>query len=136
MFNLYYHHHLSLFPSSTALTAPVVSIDTNGSITAGGMLTLTCRVNVVEGLTVQPDVMWVDSGGSAVTSSIIDVTVGGVMRNGKESTLGLEFSPLHTLHGGPYTCIATINIEPIGISDLNGNFSQIVIVQSKLYSEF
>ena len=102
---------------NTALNAPVVTIDTVGTPTAGEMLTLTCRVTVVEGLTVQPDVEWVDS-------------VSIVIINGSESTLDLEFSPLHTSHGGMYTCIASINIPLISVIDLSNNFSENVIVQS------
>ena len=118
-----------------ALTAPVLAIDIAGSTTAGELLTLTCRVTVVEGLTVQPDVEWVDSGGSVVTS-VNDVTVGSVMRSSNVSTLVLEFNPLHTLHGGQYTCKATINIQSIDVSGLSGNSSQNVTVQSKHCSEF
>ena len=116
----------------TALKAPVVIIETAGTPTAEEMLTLTCRVTVVGGLTVQPDVEWVDSGGSAVMSSVSNVTVGGLMRNGNEFTLDLEFSPLHTSHGGQYTCSAIINIESIGVSGLNGSTSQAVIVERML----
>ena len=114
----------------------MVTIDTAVTLlTAGDMFILTCRVTVVEGLTVQPDVEWVDSGGNTVMSGVNDVTVGSVMRNGRESTLGLQFSPLHTSHGGQYTCGATINIQSIGVSGLSGSSSQNVTVQSKYCNE-
>ena len=109
----------------------MVAITTTGSATAGEMLTLTCRVTVVEGLTVQPDVEWADPGDGAVMSDVNDVTVGSVMRSGSESTLVLEFSPLRTSHGGQYTCRATINVPLIDISDLSNSSSQDVTVQSK-----
>ena len=111
----------------TALTAPVVAISITGSTTAGETLTLTCKVTVMEGLTVQPDIEWVDSGGSAITSGVNDVAVGSVMRSGVESTLDLEFSPLHTSHGGQYTCRAIISI---GVSGLSGSSSEDIIIQS------
>ena len=132
------HHCISLQTCYffTALTAPMVAINTVSVPIAGEMLTLTCRVTVVEGLIVQPDVVWLVSGGSAVRSGVNNVTVDDVMRNGSESTLGLEFSSLHTSHGGQYTCRAIINIQLIGVSDLRGNSSQNVIIQSKHYSEF
>ena len=116
----------------------MVAINTVSIPIAGEMLTLTCRVTVVEGLTVQPDVEWLDSGGSAVRSGVNNniITVDNVMRNGSESTLGLEFSSLHTSDGGQYTCRATINIQLIYVSDLRGNSIQNVIIQSKHYSEF
>ena len=109
----------------------MLAIDIASSTTVGELLNLTCRVTVVEGLTVQPDVEWVDSGGSVVTS-VNDVTVGSVMRSSNVSTLGLEFSSLHTSHGGQYTCRATINIQLIGVTGLSGNASQNVTFQSKL----
>ena len=115
----------------TALTAPMVAIDTPSLTTAGEVLILICRVTVVEGLTVQPDVVWLDFEGDPVMSGVNHVTVGIVMRNDTESILGLQFSPLHTSHGGQYTCRATIDIQSIGISDLSGNSSHNVMVQSK-----
>ena len=115
----------------TAVTASMVDIVTVGSITAGNMLTLTCRVAVLEGLTVDPDVEWMDSGGSAVMSGVNDIAVDNLIRTGTESTLGLEFSPLHTSHGGQYTCRATINIPSIGVSGLSGSSSHNVTVQGK-----
>ena len=122
---------LYCFLPSTAFTAAVVTITTTGSAIAGEMLTLTCRVTVVEGLTVQPDVEWLDSVGSAVTSGMNDVTIGNVMINSRESTIGLKFSTLRTSHGGQYTCRATINVPLMNISDLSNSSSQDVIVQSK-----
>ena len=113
----------------------MVTIDTAGSSTAGEMLTLTCRVTVVEGLTVQPDVVWLDSGGSPVMSGVNDVTIGNVMRNGEESTRGLVFNSLHTSHGEQYTCRATVNVPLIGVSGLNGSSSHNVTIQSKHFSE-
>ena len=112
---------------NTALNAPVVTVDAVGTPTAGEMLTLTCRVTVVEGLTVQPDVEWVDSGGNAVPSGVNDVTVGNVTISG---TLEMEFSPLHTSHGGMYTCIASINIQSIDVIGLTNNSSENVAAQS------
>ena len=119
----------------TALTAPMVAINTVSVPIAGEMLTLTCRVTVVGGLTVQPDIVWLVSGGSAVRSGVNNVTINNVVRNGSESTVGLEFSSLHTSDGGQYTCRATINMQLIGVSDLRGNSSQNVIIQSKHCSE-
>ena len=127
---------MSLFPSSTALTAPMVAIDTADSATAGEMLTLICRVTLVEGLTVQPDVEWMDSGGSAIMNGVNNVTVGNVSRSGRESTLDLEFSPLQTFHGGQYTCRAIIDIQSINVTGLSGSSSQNVTVQSKHCNEF
>ena len=81
------------------------------------MLTLTCRVTVVEDLAVQPDVEWVDSFSIVIIS-------------GSESTIDLEFRPLHTSLGGMYTCIASINIPLISVIDLSNSFSENIIIQS------
>ena len=63
----------------------------------------------MEGVTVQPNIEWVDSGGSAVMSGVNDVTIGNVIRTGNESfTLDLNFISLHISHGGQYTCRASI----------------------------
>ena len=89
-----------------ALTSPMVAIAKTGLTTAGDVLILTCRVIVYMEW---PYVEWVDSRG-IIWLWIMNITVGNVMRSGREFTLDLEFSPLHTSHGGQYTCIATINI--------------------------
>ena len=111
----------------------MVAITKTGLTTAGDVLILTCRVIVYMEW---PDVEWVDSRGIMVTSSMNDITVGNVMRSGREFTLDLELSPLHTSHGGQYTCIATINIPSLNVTGLSGNSSQNVTVQSKHCSEF
>ena len=113
-----------------------MAIDTADSTAAGEMLTLTCRVIVVEGLTVQPEVEWVVPGGSAVMSGVNNITVVNVSRSGRESTLDLEFSPLRTFHGGQYTCRAIIDIQSIHVTGLSGNSSQNITVQSKHCNEF
>ena len=90
----------------------------------------------MEGLTVDPTVAWFDSDHNAASG--VNVTVGSVMRSGRESTLklALEFSPLHTSHGGRYSCIATILLPEIGVYALSGGSSLNIIVQSKHCSDF
>ena len=96
-----------LYALSAALPAPVVDITPTGDSVAGSMYTLTCTVTVVENLVAEPTVEWLDSKQYTVTSGS-DITVGSVMSSGSSmSTLTLEFNPLHTSHGGQYTCRAT-----------------------------
>ena len=109
----------------------MVAITPTGTSTAGSMYTLTCTVTVVENLVAQPTVEWLDSDSMTVMSGS-DITVGSVMRSGSMSTLTLEFNPLHTSHGGQYTCRATINIPNI-VTDLSNSAAMNIIVQS-MYS--
>ena len=102
----------------------MVAINTTSTPTAEDVFTLSCTVTVVEGLVVQPNVEWVDS------ESIVE-GAGTVMTKGRVFTLDLVFNPLHTSHGGQYTCRATINIESINITNLLNSSSQNITVKSK-----
>ena len=96
---------------------------------AGESYTLTCTVEVVERLTVTPDVEWLDPDNNTITTGG-DITVGSPQRSGTTTTLTLTFNPLLTSHGGEYTCRANITIEDISV-DITGSDSFEVIVQSK-----
>ena len=79
---------------------------------AGQFLSLTCRVDVVEYLTVDPQVEWRQPHGSAVTNTGNPSIRQGVEVMGRVSTLNVSFSPLLTSHAGEYTCFAIIpNIQ-------------------------
>ena len=120
--------HCHCFLSATAFTAPVVVIDTAGSAIVGERFTLTCRVTVTEGVTVQPNIKWVDNIGIAVMSGVDDVTIGNVIRTGNGSfTLDLNFISLRFSHGELYFCRSSI-----GIAGSIGRSSYFVIV----YREF
>ena len=77
-------------------------VTSKGDPIAGSTYTLVCQVSVVEGLVVDPDVVWLDSNGTAVSG--VNITVGGPSIEGSVFTRNLTFSPLHTSHGGDYTC--------------------------------
>ena len=96
---------------------------------AGESYTLTCIVEVVEGLIVRPDVEWLDPDNNAVATGG-DITVGSPQTSNTTTTLTLIFNPLLTSHGGEYTCRANITIEEI-LVDITGSDSFEVIVQSK-----
>ena len=72
---------------------------------AGQLLSLTCRVDEVEYLTVNPQVEWRQPDGSVVTNT---GNPSAVFYN--NLTLNLSFSSLLTSHAGEYWCQASINL--------------------------
>ena len=78
-----------------------MSVQTEGSSTAGGHLTLVCTVETVEG--VRETAIMVDWSGPGVTGERIDRNT-----NDTVSTSRLTFSHLLTTYGGVYTCTARI----------------------------
>ena len=98
---------------------------------AGQFLSLTCRVDVVEYLTVDPQVEWRQPDGSVVTNTGNPSIRDAVEVMGRVSTLNVLFSPLLTSHAGDYQCRASItilNVSPT-LKSYNGTS---VFVQSKL----
>ena len=66
---------------------------------------LTCTVEA----NVPPTVQWLySSNGTEVTNGSA-ITVGTERTTGSTTTLTLSFDPLHTSHGGQYTCQSTID---------------------------
>ena len=98
---------------------------------AGQFLSLTCRVDVVEYLTVDPQVEWRQPDGSVVTNTGNPSIRDSVEVMGRISILNESFSPLLTSHAGEYQCRAFIAIPVLNQTYTNTN-STIVIVQSKL----
>ena len=106
-------------PHSIALPLPAVMVNYNGTMSIGSFLTLSCEVQVVEGLIVQPDIVWTkravsDGGGNSI------ISVGQVRTN---NALTLTFNELNTSDAGEYTCTAAVNVSVINLS---------VITSSKL----
>ena len=98
---------------------------------AGQFLSLTCRVDVVEHLTVDLQLEWRQPDGSVATITGNPSIRDSVEVMGRVSTLNVSFSPLLTSHAGEYQCRATIAIPTLNQTYTNTN-SAIVIVQSKL----
>ena len=98
---------------------------------AGQFLSLTCRVDVVEYLTVDPQVEWTQTDGSVVTNTGNPSTGDSVKVMGRISTLNVSFSPLLTSHAGEYQCKASITIPGLNQTYTSANRT-IVFVQSKL----
>ena len=75
-----------------------VNITTSGSPVAGQMYTLICNGTLVGNTSLTPVVTWRNST--------------GVVTNGNDITVSngiLTFNPLHTSHGGQYTCQSTLS---------------------------
>ena len=89
---------------STALPPPVVTISpASGVPTAGKTYFLTCSVETVPRLVVEPNIEWSKLDGSVVSMS-------------SGYNLPLNFDPLMTLHGDLYTCRASVDITDINVS--------------------
>ena len=102
-------------PHSIALPPPAVMVDYNGTMSIGSFLTLSCEVQVVEGLIVQPDIVWTkravsNNGGNSTIS---------VRAAQTDNTLTLTFNDLNTSDAGKYTCTATVNVSVINLSVTN-----------------
>ena len=102
-------------------------IKPEGDPTAGSSYTLVCQVTVTQGLVVDPDVVWLDSSGMTVSG-----LMGRPSIEGNVVTRNLTFNPLHTIHGGVYTCHASVSLPSISIANLSSNSSTRITVLSML----
>ncbi len=95
----------------TALPDPVVTIMSSPSlpILAGTSLTLTCTVDMVDFLAVEPVLVWTRVDGQTLTGSLSGLT----------NTL--SFDPVVTSNADQYTCTATVNVPVVNIIDRTGN---------------
>ena len=109
----------------------MIDIHSSGASTAGQAHTVTCTATVVENLVVEPTLEWLDTDRNIVGGN--SITVGPPITTGTNTTLTLTFDPLHTSHGGRYTCRATINITAISI--INSSEVSDVVVQSKSFED-
>ena len=85
-------------------------------LTAGQVYSLTCSVQVVDHLVVEPSVEWTRQDGSQVTAT-------------SGFSLMLNFNPLRTSDGNNYTCTATVNVP--SVVTVSREESRVVVVSSK-----
>ena len=114
-------------PLPQDLPPPNVTLDQSPiAATAGDDVTITCTVTVIDDLVVTPSLQWAAPGGTIINTGNPSSVTGEV---GQVSTIALRFMPLHTSHGGEYSCIVTITIP--GLSPINDAETSIVIVRSE-----
>ena len=90
---------------------------------AGTQCSLTCTATVEEYLQATPTLEWQLPGKSE------DISVSNQVTSGTVSNRTLTLIPLHTSHGGVYTCVATVTIS--GITPQRQTADEIVYVQSE-----
>ena len=104
-------------PRSTALPAPVVSISpASGSPTAGQTYSLTCSVQVVAHLVVEPSIEWTRQDGTVVNAS-------------SGYSLQLNFNPLMPSDITNYTCQASVDVTDVVF--IMGEDSKNLLINSK-----
>ena len=110
-------HVFTAIPRSTALPAPVVSISpASGSPTAGQSYSLTCSVQVVAHLVVEPSIEWTRYDGT-----VVNVSSG--------YSLQLNFNPLMPSDITNYTCQASVSVTNVVF--IRGEDSKNLLINSK-----
>ena len=99
---------------SLALTDPTIVLTPPLSNEAGQNVTLVCHVTVVEGLIINPNVMWRKFDGN----SMVDVTETNTLTieqetEGANTTLTLRMSPIQYSDGAVYICSAETDLRRI-----------------------
>ena len=91
----------------------------SGSPTAGQTFSLTCSVQVVPHLVVEPSIEWTRQDGTVVNAS-------------SGSSLQLNFNPVMTSDSSHYTCRASVNIA--GVVSVSSQDSRDLLLDSKMRS--
>lgn len=104
---------------------PVITFMTPDTpTTAGTTVTLTCTVTLTQDLVILPHIEWLTGDGTKIEHlENVDIQTSGLSSN-------LTFNPLHTSHGGWYSCRGSVNIPEAGLH-VSGNRSRVITVQSK-----
>ena len=115
--------------SITDLPNPIVNIITSGIQSIGGTYNITCTVNVVDRLIVNPTIDWrknslINSNNDGDTLSVTPTVIGS-------NAQSLIFSSLNTSDAGQYTCQATITVPNIATTTASSN--QSIQLQSMYY---
>ena len=114
-------------PFSPALPIPVVTFSgTPGNAMLNQKYTLTCSVEVVEGLAVIPVVTWMNADNTPVTGSME-----GQETNGAVTTRDLVFSPLSEADLREYVCEGCVTISKVFIDEHCGQTRPCIATESK-----
>ena len=101
----------------------------SGTMSPGSSITHSCTVGVVEGLIVQPAIVWTKQAVSVDGDTALNnISVGAVRTN---NTVTLSFNSINTSDAGQYTCTATVNVSAINITVTNTS-----MVDIRLQSEW
>ena len=119
-------------------SAPVVRIESAGESTAAVNHTLTCTVTSEQDLRSPLLIQWTAPNGSIIgNETLVDVTVSRSSNN-----LSLTFAPLHTSHGGQYSCMASVNVPEANVflsrqasHNITVQYPHLVITRSILTDE-
>ena len=103
--------------SSSALPPPNVTTTSDGDMSLGSSLILTCEVDPIDRLVLQPSIVWTKQASSLNSTS--------ENTNRMNNTLTLTIRSVKTSDAGQYTCIANISTY------LTANSSEEVILQRK-----
>ena len=98
----------------------------SGDMSPGSTITLTCTVGVVDGLIVQPVIVWAKQAVSVDGDAALNSISVGAMRTG--NTVTLTFNPTNTSDAGQYTCTATVDITAINITVTNNSIVDITLL--------
>ena len=100
----------------------ITVITSSGSPISGETYNLTCTVEA----NVPRTVRWLYTSSNTAVTNGSNITVGTQRTNGSTTTLTLSFNPLHTSHGGQYTCQSTTDTPSSAV-----NATRNVTVQSE-----
>ena len=87
--------------------------------TLNQMYTLTCSVEVVEGLASPPIVTWMSADNTPVTENVMEQET-----NGAITTRDLVFSSLSAADLGVYVCEGCVTISKVFINDIDRHCGQ------------
>ena len=114
---------LYFIPTYPALPPPTVLTTSSGTMSPGSSITLSCTVGVVEGLIVQPAIVWTKQAVSVDGDAALNSISVGAVRT--DNIVTLTFTPINTSDAGQYTCTATVDITAINITVTNSSMVDI-----------
>ena len=114
-------------------SAPVVRIESAGESTAGVNYTLTCTVTLEQDLRSPLLIQWTAPNGNIIRNETFTRS---------SNNLFLTFDPLHTRHGGQYSCMASVNVPEANVflsgqalSNITVQYPELLITVSILPGE-
>jgi hypothetical protein len=110
-----------------SVAVPNVTVTPPLVATAGDNITITCTATVIENLSVPVTLQWINP--CSIIGSTGNPHSTETERNGDVYSSSVRFTPIHTSHGGQYSCLASINVP--GISSLESIGHTEVTVQSE-----